>query len=490
MRKLIFIALCAVWTGGVLGTNHAQATSTPNTQAVAQQPDCDVDVADDVQQIRYDIDATLDWSSKVVDVVQTIYYRNDHDDDLSELVLYSEPHRLSRGNVLTFGSAQDAAGNAITDVLIENDSTTSRITVPLINDVAPNCDVVVQLEYSINVQSYSNSNPIGWLSYTDNQLNLGHWFPTVGVYEYSDDDTWYTPTVHYIGEQFVADVSDISLDFTISGAPSSLVLAAPGTIESIGTHHWQIEHTNTRELALSMSTAYVKHTATVGDTEIEWYIYSNPGEAAVERVMTDATQSMELYSRIFGEYPHDRMVIVEADGFEGYELSGFLFVGSRWFEIWNGNTIHWLTVIGVHEIAHQWWYAGVGNDQGTVPFMDEALATYSEFLYFEEFYPSIAGQWWGFRVNQYTSNDNVDSTVYDYTQWRPYINAAYLNGVRMLHAVRTEIGDDAFSTWLNTYYTENVNTIATPMTLWAALGDAYVLAEPVLTQYLGVVLTR
>ena len=490
MRKLILVTLYAVLLAGALGTSQAQATSTPHYSTTTNQPDCDMDVAGDVQQIRYDIDASLDWNSKVVDVVQIVHYRNDHDIALSELVLYSEPHRLSRGNVMTFGNAQDAAGNTIADVLIENDSSTSRITIPLLNEVAPECDAVVQLEYAINVQAYSNSNPIGWLSYTENQLNLGHWFPTVGIYGYVDADTWYTPTVHYIGEQFVADVADFSLDFSISNAPAGLTLAAPGIVTSSGTNHWQIEHTNARELAMSMSTVYTKHTATVGDTEIEWYIYSNPGAAAVERVMTDATQSVELYSRVFGEYPHERLVIVEGDGFEGYEFSGFLFVGSRWFEIWNGNTIHWLTVIGVHEIAHQWWYAGVGNDQGVVPFMDEALATYSEFLYFEEFYPSIADQWWGFRVNQYTTTDNTDITVYDYTQWRPYINAAYLQGVRMLHAVRTEIGDDAFSAWLNTYYTENVNTIATPMTLWAALGNAYVLAEPILTQYVGVVLPR
>ena len=34
----------------------------------------------------------------------------------------------------------------------------------------------------------------------------------------------------------------------------------------------------------------------------------------------------------------------------------------------------------VHELAHQWFYALVGNDQGRDPWLDEGLASYTEFV--------------------------------------------------------------------------------------------------------------
>ena len=36
----------------------------------------------------------------------------------------------------------------------------------------------------------------------------------------------------------------------------------------------------------------------------------------------------------------------------------------------------------VHETAHQWWYSLVGNDQTRWPFLDEALAGFSEYVYY------------------------------------------------------------------------------------------------------------
>jgi aminopeptidase N len=34
----------------------------------------------------------------------------------------------------------------------------------------------------------------------------------------------------------------------------------------------------------------------------------------------------------------------------------------------------------VHEVAHQWFYSLVGNDQGRDPWLDEGLASYVEFV--------------------------------------------------------------------------------------------------------------
>jgi aminopeptidase N len=153
-------------------------------------------------------------------------------------------------------------------------------------------------------------------------------------------------------------------------------------------------------------------------------------------------------------------------------MSGMVFVSEAWFRIWNGTPNHWLTIITVHEVAHQWWYVRVANDQSNAPYLDESLATYSELLYFERYQPDLVEEWWNFRVFQYSTDAPVDSTVYEYTQWRPYINAVYLRGVKMLQAIRDVVGDEAFMAWLLDYSTINEGRIALPIDFWRSLPEA------------------
>ncbi len=480
MHKYLLLTLLAL--GLLMTAQHhpTHAAHEPNKQVTPhQQANCPTDSAG--QQVRYDMQATLDWATKIVEVTQTVTYRNDSADTLSELVFHSEPHRLSRVNTMTFNYAQNATGNFLSDITID----AMRVTVPLQESIQPGCEAVVTLRYAINTQPLSNENPLGWLAYTEQQLNLGHWFPTIGLYGFREDGEWYTPQRHYIGEQAVTLSADYVLDFQVNGAPAGLMLIAPGTVESTDNMQWRITHAASRDLALSLSTGYTRYAEDVNGVSVEWYIYSNPGEEAVNRTMTDARQSLQFFNDVFGDYPYDRLVVVEGDFPDGYEFTGLVFVSTRWFEIWNGNTMHWLTIITVHEVAHQWWYARVANDQGLDPYLDEALATYSEYLYFQEFYPSIAEQWWAFRVDRYNIVGNVDSTVYEYTQWRPYINAVYLNGVRMLDAVRDTIGDAAFMAWLANYAAENANAVVMQQDFWAALGDAYSDVASLIATYLA-----
>jgi aminopeptidase N len=116
----------------------------------------------------------------------------------------------------------------------------------------------------------------------------------------------------------------------------------------------------------------------------------------------------------------------------------------------------------------------VGNDQANNPYLDEMLATYCELLYFERFHPDKVKWWWDFRVFTYSSQDFVDSTVYEFNGARPYINAIYLRGVQMLDAARKAIGDEAFFRWLYTYSEATRGKIATPQDFWGSLStDEY-----------------
>jgi len=213
-------------------------------------------------------------------------------------------------------------------------------------------------------------------------------------------------------------------------------------------------------------------------TQIELYTFTDltpegnrpilPEEITVH-ALRSAVQSFEMYTDLFGAYPYTRLVVVQGDFPDGMEFSGLAFVGDRWFVRYHGDPASYLTLITVHEVSHQWWYARVGNDPAMTPWMDEALSTYSEYVFLEEYYPDLREWWWEFRVNQFMPEGFVDATIYDFPNVRAYINAVYLRGVKMLHEIRGKLGKEQFFDLLALYAQTEQGEIATPQDFWALM---------------------
>lgn len=457
-----------------------QSTATPLSTA-SLSAECET--PHEGSRTRYDLNTLLDWNTRQVQVLQTVYYHNTSNAPLDELVFHVEPRRMTNVNVMSFQHALSADDTPIPNIVLDG----WRLTVPLIDPVEAGCDAVIKLQYTLNLQPYSGAYPVGWLSYTQRQLNLGHWFPTIGLYEYKDKGEWYVPDRHYIGEQTTAEIADYSVRLQVQNAPRDLQIAAPGTITPLEGDIWEFRLTRARDFALSLSSEFRKSTETVGDIAVELYYFRNDNDRSTApiRAMVDAKQALALYIELFGDYPYERIVVVEGDFPDGLEFTGMVFVSEAWFRTWNTQVDDWLTIITVHEIAHQWWYALVGSNQANDPYLDEALATYAELLYYERYYPTLIDWWWQFRIFTYPSKSPVDSTVYEYSSIRPYINAVYLRGVIMLQRIREEIGTPAFMQWLNDYAMLDAWGIASPADFWGALSSSdYLLTTEIRQQYL------
>jgi aminopeptidase N len=123
--------------------------------------------------------------------------------------------------------------------------------------------------------------------------------------------------------------------------------------------------------------------------------------------------------------------------------------------------------------------------------MDEALATYSEYVFFEEYYPELRDWWWQFRVYTFvpegaTDVQSVGSNVYHFESVRAYINAVYLRGARMLQQLRADLGTEAFFAWLAAYAQAGDGQIATPDMLWTLLTpEQRAATEETRAEYLG-----
>ncbi|HEY0154909.1 MAG TPA: M1 family aminopeptidase, partial [Longimicrobium sp.] len=120
-------------------------------------------------------------------------------------------------------------------------------------------------------------------------------------------------------------------------------------------------------------------------------LYFHPGHSAnVERMLSTAAASMELFTRAFGPYPHRTLRIVEVPGywsFGAYALPGMVYFPENRGFLTDARDPRQIDLIGrrvAHEVSHQWWghqvTAGAGPGAST---LTESLAKYSEQIVLE-----------------------------------------------------------------------------------------------------------
>jgi hypothetical protein len=413
--------------------------------------------------------ATLDYAAKTVQVAQQIRYHNHSADPLNELVLNVEPNQ--REGVFRLETIQVNQSDVTNTELRLN-----GLRIPLAQPLLPHCEITVQLRFTLTLPKVSMgiSALRGYFGYGERQINLAYWLPTIAPYL---NRQWLVHEPQAIGEQIVLEQADWDVTLTVNNASGDLKIAAPGTVEKLQPNQWRYVFNAARDFAMSLSEyVRVQTVTTAGGVVVEVYSFPDAVRSVASglqdgglHALEEGANALQQFSDLFGPYPYTRLLIVQGDFPDGMEFSGLVFVSTNWFYSYEGGADNYLTVITVHEVSHQWWYARVGNDAALAPWLDEALATYSEYIYYEEYHPELKLWWWDFRVGWYNPQGNVDSTVYEFDNARAYINAVYLRGVQMLHNLREDLGTEAFFRLMAAYVQSSDGKIATPELFWALL---------------------
>ncbi len=462
---------------------HTVATPEPE---LTPEPDVDRCSAESERaSATYTVEAEIDYASRRIIVNQQIDYINRSSTTLAQLVFSVKPNNWP--DIFTLKNV-----TLSTDERLNYELTGQRLTVDLPEPLETDCRVKLRLDFDLIVPPIDIGGPNayrGYLGYSERQFNLGHWLP-VAAPRLNDD--WTLREENRIGEQDVLAEADWDVTIEMKNAPDNLLIAAPGAIEEGERGQWHFTLSNARDFSLSLSDQFArtKREADNG-TLVELYTFDDALIQADSGVIDSsafaldaAVSSLGMYADLYGAYPYERLVIVQSDFPDGMEFSGIVFVGGEYFRNFGGPTSY-LMLITIHEIAHQWWYNRVGNDPAVNPWLDEALATYSEYVFIEEFYPALREWWWSFRVDNFSPEGFVDSTVYDFTTRREYINAVYLRGVRMLKDLRDTLGTDAFFNWLRRYADAGAGQIVTPDFFWSLLTPAqFDLTAPIRERYL------
>ncbi len=469
---LASVTLAPLLSPTVVPSTALPGTATPNAHACS------------ASNVAYEIEATLDWPSQSLEVEETLTFHNDTGHPLDALVLAFPgtiaPEELTLKRI--------ALGNsALRDYILNG----QQLILPLPSPLLPTEVVQVSLRFNLSIppiRSGYRHGHLGYWGYSARQTNLGLWFPQLLPYKEENGWTWHQ--FWPVGETNVSRAANYRVTLRVQGAPDTLRVAGPGAFVRSSANTWRFELCDSRELSLSLSDQFrLLTTTSAGGTPVELFLLDSGDEQAMHaarHALQVATDALDLFEERFGPFLFDRLVVVEGDFPDGMEFSGLVFVSEAWFRTWQGTPNDWLTLITAHEVAHQWWYAAVGNDQAAAPYLDEALATYSELLFVEHYYPELVEWWWAFRVNAYSPSGPVDMPVTAFNAPRPYINTVYLQGARMLHDLRLAMGDEAFFAWLTHYVEAMRGKIAEPADFWGAMtAEAYALTAPIRQQYLA-----
>ncbi len=430
--------------------------------------------------IHYSVAAQIDPEARSLRAELRAAYRNTSAAPLEKLFMYVDPNNAE--GIFTLEALTSAPESAVR--LANYTLERARLALVLEQPLPVGCHAVVRLTFALRVPKLALARR-QYFSYTERQLNLGHWLP-----EFAPrlNGEWLLPQPSAVGEYLVSELADFEAEIVLSGtAPADLI--APGAVERLGERNWRVQFRNGRSLPLVISGKMARLSAQTANGEtIDLYHFAtrdgSPSAAHLHALQT-ARQAVERFSALFSPLFYDRLVVVEADFWDGMEFSGLVHVGSHWFETFNGRDDSWLTLITAHEVAHQWWHAQVMNAQGEAPYLDEALSIYAELLYLEGIRTDLVAWWWTFRVKTYQPSGYVDASVYEFREVRPYLNAVYLRGAQMLQALREALGDPAFFTWLRRYLYAHSAKIAAPTDFWGALSaDEYLRTAEVRLRFL------
>ncbi len=406
-----------------------------------------------LERAKYTLDTAIDYDAHTVTVNEKILYPNLTGKQLNTLVIAVVPNLWSGSFTLT-GLALN--GTPVTTYTLDG----QRLDIALPDFFKPNEVMTIDIQFSLVLPFAEQEDPSvsrpRIYGYTKRQLNLTNWYPFVVPHINGE---WVLHEPWYYGEHLVYDAADYEVNIRFADPATTPTVAASGVPEA-GDGFTRYTITAARTFALAASREFQVSSLQVGDVTVSSYyfpFFQWGGQAALQA----SAEALSVYSNRYGPYPHKTLSLVMGDFNDGMEYSAFFYLSRDFYSLYDGTPVNYLIFVAVHETSHQWWFEQVANDQAQQPWLDEALCTYSERIYYENIHPDLIGWWWSYRINFYNPQGFVDIPIYDGQGFRPYTNAAYFQGAHFLDKLRTRIGDEAFFAFLQDYLAQGRGKIVT-----------------------------
>jgi hypothetical protein len=394
----------------------------------------------------YDLEVDLDYYAHRISVQEKVTIINNSLSPWSEVVFHISPVYWSD---IFFLSNVDVLLDEVwipAEEFLEN----TMLYVPLPRFLMIDETVEIRIVYELNLPRLD---PFGWgptgnAGWGLNVTQVGDWYPSLVPYD--PELGWITWEYKPVGDPVISALADFNV--SIVAAPE-IIIAAPGWVGfEFGSHKYQLK--KARAFAFLASPNYVRLDGMADAVPVTVYVSDAHQESGLV-VLDTAIRSIIYFSEIFGDYPYEELVIAENGFLTSMEYSALISLSEFAYDTYGGSPDSLLVSITAHEVAHQWWYGSVGNDQVREPWLDEALAMFSEVLFYEKYYPNFVNWWWQFRVERWQPTGYVDNSIYLYVDSPTFVHDVYSQSAYFMRDLRAFMGYEAFMLFLQEYYVEN-----------------------------------
>lgn len=401
-------------------------------------------------ELRIDPDAGVILGSQIID------YTNNTGKPIQDLYFHLLPNLL--GGRITVSGVQ-VNGRFLNPLYEELNDSVMRL--PLSASLPPGGRAMVEMDFVTAVPQEPGPN-YGVFAQIDGVMALAHFYPMLAVH---DATGWNTAPPAPDGDPTYAGAAFYLVDVT---APSDQVIVGSGVIitqNDDGQVQQQILAAGpARDFYLALSPDYLRQTTAVGETTINSYAPPRYASGA-EQALTVAATALQFFSERFGPYPYTELDIVATPTLAlGVEYPGVIAITQRSYDL-RASLSDYLTTTVVHEVAHQWFYNLVGNDQLDEPWLDEALAQYATWLYLLE-HADEAVAWsylnsWNGRWQQVGSAETPIGLPVSAYPGAAYSAIIYGRGPLFLRELAGKMGENTFAEFLQAYTAQHKWGIAT-----------------------------
>jgi hypothetical protein len=259
---------------------------------------------------------------------------------------------------------------------------------------------------------------------------------------------WHTePMIQFPAESATSEAMQTDLTVTAPAADTVIMSGDPTTptVDGGGRRVWHATLAAARDVSVSVGPFVVSDTV-VGGVKLRVGGYT---QAERDRLVPEFQRAITELSARFGPFPFDSLSVARLPaGGGGIEYPAAI------------QMLDSSSTVAVHETAHQWFYAMVGDSQALHAWLDEAFASYAEQLVDND--PPVP--------TALTEPGQVDRPTASYgSDEAGYYSVTYDKGAAALHAARAAAGAAAFDAAVRCYVNANAWRIANPSDVAAAL---------------------
>lgn len=386
----------------------------------------------------YDVVATFNWNSRSVQVSTTARVTNPTQSSVSTLAFNVTPLRTgnaSLGAVTVNGSPANAHKDDQTALVDLSPALASGGTATVRIDYSATLNATASGERYLFARADGVMAAYRWIPWLSRETRYDR--PSVG-------DPWVTPASSLVN---VTITTDRALKFAATGVRKSV--SSNGLTQKFTAR-------NVRDFNFSAAPDYRTSSRTTNNTRITFYYRT----MAPAKVLDWSVKAVRDYSAKVGTRPYGRINIGEVgpvSNWPAIESPGHFWLPART----SARLLPWTVT---HEVAHEWFYAAVGNDQAEEPFADEALADFMS--------RNLIDSW----ISSPCAEDDLDQSVYDLAGCYPWV--IYVQGNLYLRDYRDRVGSTAFWRGLANYYSANKFKIGHTREILDALDNAAGISYP------------